>query len=706
VRFFKVISISIFLLFSNCIIAQDSLKIKELRKKITSSKRTYEKALAHCVIAEEYENFSSDSCLVHAEAAKSIANKEVKGDTATEWESIYYKADFFSACYYGTRRTKDKMFQNYFDGYRLAEQANDLKFIAKIGTNLGIELLVEGKQCMLAQKFITLANEAAIKTNDPKLLVKTQSGLAYFYQSIGEYKKSLAYFKANAKYLKDVDVDFSVLTYISIGRSFIALNQPDSAIYYLNRTLKNYQSLKLEFYTASLRIYLARAYLNINQTQKAIDALYLSIHLFNKNNNIIWPESYLYLGEAYDKLNKKDSAQYYYQKAIDQSIKVQNNKSLSDAYFGLSEVLTAKGLSKEAYTNLMLHLALSEDLGTNKQKSEILRNDLIFDHNKKSYQDSILHEHQSKEEKLKLTEQQSISETNNTERITLIGVLVLLITVIIYGSYSFIKRNKQNKIISAQRNRSEQQLIVSNEQKKQLEEQNKEIEKSLRYAERIQKNMLPSKHFLGSFKDQSFVLFKPQHIISSDFYCFVNKGKYKIIALINCEEKGVPGTLSSIMIFNQLNTLLRQEFTNNINDILKKLNEILIDKNLQQNKINVGILCINSDYEMQFKGYNINLYLQNEGKAKIVSGVSNALGDSKFKSVAQNFQLKENDKLLLFSPNCMKQLQNHQISEERLLEIFAINNQAGSTILNFRDTILNYLTSNQREDICAIGIEI
>jgi hypothetical protein len=160
------------------------------------------------------------------------------------------------------------------------------------------------------------------------------------------------------------------------------------------------------------------------------------------------------------------------------------------------------------------------------------------------------------------------------------------------------------------------------------------------------------------------------------------------------------------MIFNQLNTLLRQEFTNNINDILKKLNEILIDKNLQQNKINVGILCINSDYEMQFKGYNINLYLQNEGKAKIVSGVSNALGDSKFKSVAQNFQLKENDKLLLFSPNCMKQLQNHQISEERLLEIFAINNQAGSTILNFRDTILNYLTSNQREDICAIGIEI
>lgn len=686
--------------------AQDSLKIKQLRKQVANAKSNYQKALAHCIIAEEYENFSSDSCLVHAEAAKYLANKEVKKDTSKEWKSIYYKANFFAACYYGTRRTKDKMFKNYFDGYRLAEQANDLKFISKIGTNLGIELLVEGKQCMLAQKFITYANEAAIKTNDPKLLVKTQSGLAYFYQSIGEYKKSLAYFKANAKYLKDVDVDFSVLTYISIGRSFIALHQPDSAIFYLNRTLKNYQSLRLEFYTASLRIYLARAYLDIKQTQKAIDALYLSIYLFNKNNNIIWPESYLYLGEAYEKLNKKDSAQYYYQKAIDQSIKVQNNKSLSDAYFGLSEVLISKGLNKEAIKNLKLHLALSEDLGTNKQKSEILRNDLIFDHNKKSYQDSIQHEHQSDEEKLKIAQQQSISETNKTEKITLVGVLVLLVIVIIYGLYSFVKRNKQNKIISAQRNRSEQQLIVSNAQKKQLEEQNKEIEKSLRYAERIQKNMLPSRHFLGSFKEQSFVLFQPQHIISSDFYCFVNKGNYKIIALINCEEKGVPGTLSSIMIFNQLNTLLRQEFTNDINDILKKLNEILNDKKLNQNKINVGLLCINSTYEMQFKGYNINLYLQNEGSTKVIEGVTNALGDSEFKSKAQKFKLQENDKLLLFSPNCIKQLNKHHISEEKLLEMFAINNATGSTILNFRDTILTYLISNQQEDLCAIGIEI
>ncbi len=692
--------------------AQDSLKIKELRKQLSLSKSNYTKALKHCEIAEEYENFSSDSCFFHAKAAFAIADQSVvNNDTTSQWKSIYYKAQFFAACYYGVRRIKKEMFALYFPCFVAAQKANDLKFIAKAGTNLGIELLVEGKQSMLGQKCISLANEAATKANDPKLIIRTQSGLAYFYQNIGEYKKSLHYFKLNAKYLKEVDVDFSVLTYISIGRSFIALNQPDSAIFYLTKTLKNYQSLNLEFYTASLRIYLGRAYLDINEIEKAMAALHQSIFLFNKYNNIIWPESYLYLAEAYEKKNDLDSSKHFYRMAIDQSIAVQNNRSLSEAYLGMSNILHQKGLNKEAIQQLQLHLSLLEELGSNKQRSQILRYDLLFDHKKKMISDSLQHLQKSKIDQLNLAKLKSINEKNENEKTTLFISFTLLILIISYGIRSYIKIHKQNRIIKAQRAKTEQQLLIANTQKDLLEEQNRAIENSLRYAERIQNNFLPSRHFLGSFQDHSFVLFKPKNIISSDFYCFVNKGKYKIIALINSNEQGVPGALSSIMIYNQLNNLIREEFNGNLTLVLAKLHEylkknILQDKQSENNAINIGIYCLDSDYELSFIGCNVNLIIQQANVAKVFRGSNNSFSESTLLLNTEKSNLQSSDMVLMFSPDSLKQLNSNGISEKNLLQIVETAHQSKSSILTVKDTLSSYLYTQQTENICAIGIQI
>ena len=52
-----------------------------------------------------------------------------------------------------------------------------------------------------------------------------------------------------------------------------------------------------------------------------------------------------------------------------------------------------------------------------------------------------------------------------------------------------------------------------------VEEKNKEITSSLRYAKRLQEALLPPKNLLDSFfNDNYFILYNPRDIVCGDFY--------------------------------------------------------------------------------------------------------------------------------------------------------------------------------------------
>jgi len=56
-----------------------------------------------------------------------------------------------------------------------------------------------------------------------------------------------------------------------------------------------------------------------------------------------------------------------------------------------------------------------------------------------------------------------------------------------------------------------------NEQKKVIEEKNKDITDSINYAQRIQKSILPTEQEIKDIFKDCFVLFKPRDIVSGDF---------------------------------------------------------------------------------------------------------------------------------------------------------------------------------------------
>ncbi len=88
----------------------------------------------------------------------------------------------------------------------------------------------------------------------------------------------------------------------------------------------------------------------------------------------------------------------------------------------------------------------------------------------------------------------------------------------------------------------------------EIEEKNRDITASIRYAERIQRAMLPREDTFN----ETFVLFMPKDIVSGDFYWMYGDGDHQYIAVCDCTGHGVPGAFMSIIGHNSLNKVVRE----------------------------------------------------------------------------------------------------------------------------------------------------
>jgi serine phosphatase RsbU (regulator of sigma subunit)/streptogramin lyase len=101
-----------------------------------------------------------------------------------------------------------------------------------------------------------------------------------------------------------------------------------------------------------------------------------------------------------------------------------------------------------------------------------------------------------------------------------------------------------------------------------IEEKNRDITASIRYAERIQRAMLPREETFGEI----FVLYMPKDIVSGDFYWMYDNGDSLFIAAVDCTGHGVPGAFMSIIGHNSLNKVVREYGITRPSAILDQLN--------------------------------------------------------------------------------------------------------------------------------------
>ena len=197
-------------------------------------------------------------------------------------------------------------------------------------------------------------------------------------------------------------------------------------------------------------------------------------------------------------------------------------------------------------------------------------------------------------------------------------------------------------------------------QKEQIEEQNKHITDSIRYAKRIQNAILPPDNYIKSVMPNSFILYRPKDIVSGDFYWIKKLDEKVVVAAVDCTGHGVPGAFMSIVGSNQLNHAVNVINARKPSDILDALNQgvtnTLREKGDSSVKDGMDISLCSIDYEnniVQYAGAYNPLYLVRNNELIQYKANKFPIGQSgveEFKKYTNNeVEVKKGDTLYIFS---------------------------------------------------------
>jgi serine phosphatase RsbU (regulator of sigma subunit) len=115
------------------------------------------------------------------------------------------------------------------------------------------------------------------------------------------------------------------------------------------------------------------------------------------------------------------------------------------------------------------------------------------------------------------------------------------------------------------------------EEKKVVEQKNREILDSITYAKRIQTAILPPPRVVKEFLKNSFILYLPKDIVAGDFYWMDSVEDTIYFAACDCTGHGVPGAMVSVVCNNALNRSLNEFAEREPSRIFDRTRELVLE---------------------------------------------------------------------------------------------------------------------------------
>jgi len=187
-----------------------------------------------------------------------------------------------------------------------------------------------------------------------------------------------------------------------------------------------------------------------------------------------------------------------------------------------------------------------------------------------------------------------------------------------------------------------QQSIDSEEHVKELEDTNVELERkvkerteelnninkrlidSIRYAGLLQQSMLPNDRYLNRIFKEHFVLYRTKYLFSEEFVWTTSLNfrseDYTVIAMIEFDGKGIVGALKTLIADSILNDLIQDRKIFHSGDIIKELTEELDAAGSKELKCDLKVsvaLFDNNAQTLQFSGINQDMIIF-DGKEMVV----------------------------------------------------------------------------------------
>lgn len=437
-------------------------------------------------LAQKYNNPFVDSLVVELPKAKEDTNKvnmlldisfdifAVNPDDAISYaaqgielsEKLNFKKGIASGYrYMGMGYMTKSMFPKALDCYlkalKIFEGLGDKMAVAK--TQMSIALVYTNELDFdKAFKFYSSALATFEEQGNKNAIGKVYNNLGILFQKQKKYDKAIEYYtKSNA--VKENSGD-------KLGLESNLSNM--AAIYFDQKQF----DLALDNYNKALALNDITGNKNYRGTHiSGMGNTYLSIAEEDRTD----------LLQKYFGGNKKaayQKAKNYLDEAIKIYIELGDLHDLHPFYKALSNTQEELGDLKGALDSYKKYVAGKDTLFNKENSKKLIEMQLQFDYEKKE------REAKAEQDKKDLLVQQEIQKQKFIIGFVVLGLFfVLILAGFIFRSLRI--RNKQNKIISQQKTEAEHQRQV-------VEEKQREILDSIRYAKRIQKSLLPTETYL------------------------------------------------------------------------------------------------------------------------------------------------------------------------------------------------------------------
>jgi len=261
---------------------------------------------------------------------------------------------------------------------------------------------------------------------------------------------------------------------------------------------------------------------------------------------------------------------------------------------------------------------------------------------------------------------------------------------------------------------------------KEIKVQNRKVQDSINYAERIQSSILPDIARIRKAFPKSFVFYGPRDVISGDFpWCFETDDSW-YIAAVDCTGHGVPGALLSLVGLFLMNNITglhpgisAGELCESLHLEVRKALKQDRDKSETRDGMDMA-LCrfMKNKPVMEYAGAHRPLYLLSEGEVSVYKGDRKAIGGLKHPRNPEKpftnteIEYRRGDKFFFFTDGFTDQIGGPEgLSygsgrlRQELLENAAYTLPQFSE--HFRKDFITWMGSErQLDDLLLIGIEV
>jgi serine phosphatase RsbU (regulator of sigma subunit) len=556
----------------------------------------------------------------------------------------------------------------------------------------------------LALKSLVEAYSIYERLGRKELMATTMNSIGNTYMGNNDTEKALASFKKCYSIAASInDPKGIALSCFGIGNIYGELNKLDSAYAYLERAFPAFEQQGHIYGLGMTSALLGQLKNAEKKYDESLAYLKRSMEYQKEINNVYG------IGVVLQALGKTYYDMGDFKNALDNYLQAFKIHKERNAYDNLREVcrelaLTSKSMGdfKTAFEYQEKYMEYNDSVFNEKSRQQLLEVET-------KYQT----ENREKELKLKNLE---IEKYDAEVKSKTIFIFVFAGASVIFCVLAFFayRQYKLKKFAS-------QEILL---QKNIIEEKNKNITDSIRYAQYIQESILPDDDMAYQLMRESFVLYKPKDIVSGDFYWIIAAGDYTYIAAVDCTGHGVPGAFMSMIGHNALSNAIKQLVNPSTSEVLAFLQDEvreLFRHNYNSSTVRDGmdlslIRLDRKNMKMQFSGANNPLCLIRDKQLIEYKGDKFAISANTEKGShifnVHHIDIQKGDCVYLFSDGFADQFGGpkgkkfkYKQFQEILLNSSHLPMNTQKTV--FLSTIETWMTGlEQIDDILLIGFRI